>query len=115
MNDSCSKTGQQKASKTCITLKIKQDITIYCQDAIVNFFFLFSHFFHIKSVVKSSFQPHLFKKKTPRIEYLYRNLEYNKCGNKNRVGHRLVKTFNTFIPNSPFLYLLKTSENCKVF
>ena len=43
-------------------------------------------------MVQSSFQLHLLEKKNNRhLEHLYRNLEINKCENKNRVGHVLVK------------------------
>ena len=31
------------------------------------------------------------------------------------IGTKLVGAINPFVPNVPFFYPLKTSENCKVF
>ena len=42
-------------------------------------------------MVQSSFQLHLLFLKKTHLENVYRNLEINKCSNKNRVGHGFVK------------------------
>ena len=53
--------------------------------------------------------------KSRHLEYLYRNLEYNKCGNENRVSHSLLKNLIHLFPIHPFSTSRKHHKTVMIF